>query len=181
MGQKAGNNYKFDQERAAKILRFLRAGAPTTTAAMAGGVSVVTFRAWLKAGADKRTPELERFAQEVDTAIGEARIGFMLEISKAGRATPGVPAVPAVKGKKGKRGIPGRPAVPAKDGDWRALAWLLERTAPKEFGRHLALEGPDGSALPIVPAVLVLPANGRDVKGDEDEGDGDDEPGAGEE
>lgn len=173
MGQKTGNNYKFDSERAAKILRFLRAGAPTTTAAMAAGVSVVTFRAWLKAGADGRTPDLAKFNRDVDESIGQARVGFMLEISRAGRATPGTPATKAIAGKKGKPGTPGRPGVPPKDGDWRALAWLLERTAPKEFGRHLAFEhtGPDGSAIPIIPAVLVLPANGRDVADDEVEAD----------
>ncbi len=68
------------KKREETILQFIRAGAFAEVAAQAAGVSPRTFRDWMARGEGRHptrgsTPQLRRFADAVNQARAEARLG----------------------------------------------------------------------------------------------------------
>lgn len=112
--------------REERILTVLRAGAADKHAAAAAGVSQRTLQAWL-ARAAEHDPGAETSDAEIPKACG-AEAMYVLFARRANEARgQGVAGQLAAIGKA------------ARDGDWRAAAWLLERRHPEEYGKRLAV------------------------------------------
>lgn len=121
-----GRPTKFDQKKQDKIITALKQGSYVESAAAFAGIDKVTLYRWLKRGA-REIDRLENagprakvkktesvyvdFCNAVEQAMAEAEIRDLTTVSKA-----------------------------AKDGDWRAAAWRLERRHPKKWGRQSNVE-----------------------------------------
>ena len=131
------NPLKFTPEVALEIISHLMVGATKKDAAEAAGITRQTIGNWLKWAEDKEfsTEELRAFAFWCNRGRALRRIEALRRIQKLGAD------------------------------DWKAEAWLLERTSD-EYRQHtgLALENPDGSALKTEQITIYrLPDNGRDT------------------
>ena len=131
------NPLKFTPEVALEIISHLMVGATKKDAAEATGITRQTIGNWLKWAEDKEfsTEELRAFAFWCNRGRALRRIEALRRIQKLGAD------------------------------DWKAEAWLLERTSD-EYRQHtgLALENPDGSALKTEQITIYrLPDNGRDT------------------
>ena len=102
-----------------KICDFLRLGNYRETAARAAGVHERTVRTWLKWGLEKKKPIYEQFLEACEKAEAEAEAMGLGVIARAAQA-----------------------------GDWKAMAWRLERKHPERWGlkRSMELSGKAGGA-----------------------------------
>ncbi len=106
---------KLTPEVSEKIVRAIRAGNYPAVAAAHAGIHASTYYRWMERG------ELEgdaveddpyrHFRSEVERAIADSEAAEVGLVLKA-----------------------------ARDGDWRAAAWLLERRFSERWGRHDRLE-----------------------------------------
>ena len=126
------NPLKFTPEVALEIISHLMVGATKKDAAEATGITRQTINNWLTWAGDKElsTEELRAFAFWCNRGRALRRIEALRRIQKLGAD------------------------------DWKAEAWLLERTSD-EYRQHtgLALENPDGSAL----NVAVVPKSSEEM------------------
>ena len=126
------NPLKFTPEVALEIISHLMVGATKKDAAEAAGITRQTIGNWLKWAEDKEfsTEELRAFAFWCNRGRALRRIEALRRIQKLGAD------------------------------DWKAEAWLLERTSD-EYRQHtgLALENPDGTAL----NVAVVPKSSEEM------------------
>jgi hypothetical protein len=92
-----------------KIEQALLLGASYAIAARYAGISISTFERW-RAQAEHARPgtPLARLRERLSAAEGRAAIGWLAHIEQA-----------------------------ARDGDWRASAWKLERRFPDQYGRRV--------------------------------------------
>ncbi len=106
---------KLTHEVSEKIVRAIRAGNYPEVAARHAGVHPSTYYRWMERGAlEGEAPEddpYRHFRSEVDRAIADAEAAEVGLVVKA-----------------------------ARDGDWRAAAWLLERRFGDRWGRRERLE-----------------------------------------
>lgn len=127
---KGGRPTLFTPEVQAKIIGFIRLGAYIETAARAAGISRPTFQEWMKRGGKGEEP-FAGFIAAIEKAMGESEVKDLAHLENA-----------------------------AKNGNWQAAAWRLERRFPKKYGRKLEIAGaPDA---PI--NVSVVKWNGKEVK-----------------
>lgn len=101
------NSSKMTPRIIAKICDALAIGATYKSAAQYAGISECTFHNWMKKGRKARYGRFHDFVQDVEEAKGRAKIGALASIAKA-----------------------------AKDGDWKAAKWLLERREPEGYADH---------------------------------------------
>lgn len=138
----AGQTYvvppsKFSDAAIQECLRNLRLGLPRRTAAALAGWSSSALDSYLTQGraalaAGNPDDAKARFVVAVRRAEAEAKRAALAIIV---RAAQGLDAVLDEQG---------RIVTPAKEGDWRAAAWLLERRWPEQYGPRRLLVGPDG-------------------------------------
>ena len=89
------------------------------TAAVFCGVSKQTLYTWLKRGNEEPNTIFEKLLDALDQAMAESEVRDMIAVNKA-----------------------------VEDGDWRAVAWRLERKFPRKWGKKQILEvskGEEGS------------------------------------
>ena len=102
------------EELQAKVVAFLRNGNYVSTACQANGLGISTFYAWTERGeADIEAGVASVYSEFVEActrAKAEGRAVLLNTIRKAGVGDE------------------------RKAGDWKAAAWILERTNPDEFG-----------------------------------------------
>lgn len=115
-GRLTGRPTALTPEVLERVVLALASGAPDWLAAQAVGVRPNTFSEWRGRGekarelreAGERVPDRERIymqlLDEIDTAMARVEVGALAAIQRA-----------------------------ARDGDWRAAAWLAERTAPDRW------------------------------------------------
>ncbi len=115
------------------IVTAIRAGVTLETAAKYGGITRSTLHQWLQDGRYALnagvTPEEDahaRFVAEVDEALSEFKINAAGGILQAGRD------------------------------QWQALAWLLERRFPDEYGRRQRVEHANAEGAPFMVAATPL-------------------------
>lgn len=95
-------------ERQDKITALIKAGVPNATAAEASGTSETAFYRWMERGDDpeETDPRYREFREAVIRARAEAEAAMVANIR-----------------------------LHARNGDWKADAWLLERSRPERWGR----------------------------------------------
>ena len=134
---------KLTPDTSEAILTALASGVPPEVAAAYAGVVRSTFNDWLAKGraaiahANGNLPEVlasdeyAQFAMEVEMALAKFVVGNSAEIASAGTAR--------------------------SEGDWKALAWQLERRFPQWFSRKLRHEvtGPDGGPIQHEHAITL--------------------------
>ena len=127
------------------VVDALRGGAPPEAAAAFAGISRATYFNWLKRGREAiiqangnaeqivETDPYANFVVSVDEALSRFIVGTVAAIGTAGRT--------------------------ATDGDWRALAWMLERRFPALFGKITRHEvtGKNGQPIQLEHAIVLDP------------------------
>lgn len=103
---KAGRPTKLNEAMKNKICSFIRNGNYVETAAAAAGINKSTLYDWLKKGANQKTGIYKQFSDEVAQAVAESEIKDLGMIQEA-----------------------------AKNGNWQAAAWRLERRFNSKWGR----------------------------------------------
>lgn len=73
---------KFSEEKARKVIQYLKTGCHVETAAAAVGVSRETLYYWMRRGAEGREPYKD-FSEAVDIAYARAEMGLLAIIDKA--------------------------------------------------------------------------------------------------
>lgn len=111
---------KLSEEVQQRAVALLRQGNYIETAARIAGISPATYHGWRERGeadlhAGMRT-EFSEFFEATTRARAEGEATLLQQIRLAAQ------------------GADGRP------GDWRAAAWILERTAPDRFGARQELK-----------------------------------------
>jgi hypothetical protein len=110
----------------ATVTALLRNGNYIETACAAAGLSTTAFYAWMERGeADieaETTSRYRDFTEAVTRARAEGEALLVQEIRAAGRGT--------------ERAV----------GDWKASAWILERTQPEKFGQRREVHHSGGIA-----------------------------------
>jgi transposase len=119
---RARHPYKFDKNKAASIIAALTTGAFTEQVADCAGVDPRTVYRWLKKG--KELSRLDRALTDDERAFAD----FYREAMKS-NAQFEIHALASI----------------ARDSDWRAAAWRLERKFPQRWGnrKRVAIEGID--------------------------------------
>lgn len=116
-GGRNGRKSRLDSELEARFLRGLTAGVGIAAAAAYAGIGRSTVHVWLERGEKEDAAGI--------TAETSEYVAFLNRVTRT-RATVHVQLAAQVI------------AAASSDtaGDWRAGAWMLERLAPAEFGRH---------------------------------------------
>lgn len=119
-----GRPSKLTTERQAEIVKMVKAGVPNATAAQVAGVTESTFYLWMEKGQDPENhdPIYTEFSEAVLRARAEAEAAMVANIR-----------------------------LHARNGDWKADAWLLERSRPERWGRvnRHELTGAGGGAIRV--------------------------------
>lgn len=98
---------KLTPECQKRILDALSVGATHRLACEYGGISQETFYTWIEKGKAGKPPYTE-FLEAFTRTQGTAAVGWLAKIEAAADA-----------------------------GDWRAVAWKLERRYPEEYGKQV--------------------------------------------
>lgn len=124
----AGRKPKLTPELQHQLCELLGGGALVKLACQSVGIPVGTFFRWMQEGEAEKAPAVKREFRE---AITQARATGQLSM---------ISQIQAAAQDRGNR-----------RGDWRALAWLLERMNPELF--HLVdrreISGPAGAPVPV--------------------------------
>lgn len=117
----AGRPTKLTPELQAEICKVLAAGNYLETACAYVGLSRITVRTWMKAGARQKKGHYREFLNAIKKAMAQAELSDVATIKAA-----------------------------AKD-QWQAAAWRLERKNYKRWGRkdRQELTGKDGGAVKV--------------------------------
>jgi hypothetical protein len=122
----------FTPEVRQKILNALKLANFPDTASLFAGVRWETVKGWYErgvtAGPTSRGVEREfyDFSVAFDNAMAEAEVYMLNLVRRAGEPDP----------KTGRI-------------DWSAIAWILERTRPRKFGKQVAHTGPAGGPVEV--------------------------------
>jgi hypothetical protein len=117
-----GRHSLLTSERSAAILDMVRGGVLIKTACAANGITYETLRTWLRRAEDPNDdPKYSAFADAFTRARALAEADAVQMVVTAGHK------------------------------DWRAAAWFLERSFPKDYGRLHNLEhtGADGGTITL--------------------------------
>lgn len=125
-----GRPSKFTPEACEAILLGIRGGNYLNVACELAGVSYRTFRRWMVIAEDPNgDPAYAEFAAKVAQAEAQAEAANIAVIRQAARPTK------------------------ARQGDWKAAAWLEERRHPQRWGRRdttaVEVSGPDGGPIEV--------------------------------
>ena len=133
-GSKLGKRGNFDADKAARIVSYVKAGNYLETAIAAAGLERNIARRWLHDGA--RDPESAEglFAAAVEQARAEAEIRSVALIETHGRDKVREKVETDAAGALTKK------TTETDRGDWRALAWRLERMNPAKFAARVRIE-----------------------------------------
>jgi hypothetical protein len=138
-----GRPTKLTPETEKKIAEAIAMGATYELASMYGGISYDSFALWMKRG-EKEFQRLEgdrakpketeapfcRFFMAIKLAEGQAAVRWLGRIEQA-----------------------------ARDGEWTAAAWKLERRYPQMYGRRaIEVSGPEGGPVQVVSVQDVVNA-----------------------
>jgi transposase-like protein len=109
---RSGRKPGLTEELATRIALLVRRGAYRETACAAAGVSPRTLRQWLRRAGEggPHSARYRKFADALDKAEAEAEMVTAAAILRAGQ------------------------------GDWRALAWILERRGPQRWSPKHAVD-----------------------------------------
>jgi hypothetical protein len=122
------------------IVDAVRGGAYMEHAAAYAGVAESSLYLW-------RAKGREWIGVESDEVPDEVRL--YVEFSEALEKARGTAIVASVgRIREAGQGTPAREGRAARDPDWKADAWWLERTMPDKFGRRLALREEAGGGKP---------------------------------
>jgi transposase len=103
-----GRPSKLTAENAQRIADLVRVGNYLETAAAAANVHRVTLHRWLRRGQEEESGLYREFLESVEKAQAEAESRDVALIAKA-----------------------------ARDGNWQAAAWRLERRFPRKYGQRV--------------------------------------------
>lgn len=121
----AGRPTKLTPELQAEICKVLAAGNYLETACAFVGVSKVTVRNWIKAGARQKKGQYSEFLNAIKKAMAQAELSDVATIKAAGKE------------------------------NWQAAAWRLERKNYKRWGRKDKVTnevvGKNGGPVKIAP------------------------------
>jgi hypothetical protein len=114
-----GRPSKLDPERAKRFFTVIRTGATIEAASALAGVAVRSIYNWLEKGRAGRKGDYVQFLRAFELARAEGEITMISAIRTAGRQ------------------------------DWRATAWILERSYQPKWSLRQQLEhsGPDGAPI----------------------------------
>ena len=118
--RRRGRPSKLTPEVEARIFGAVRCAAPDHVACAAAGIAPSTLTLWQRRARDPNAPrQYRRFAKRLAAARHEGNVGRLAMMHKAAQT------------------------------DWRAAAWLLERTLPRDFSPRQRVEHSGGiRALP---------------------------------
>jgi len=103
------------------IVAALQLGSTYVLAAQAAGVAYNTFNEWMKEGEASSRGAKREFYEAVKKAEGERAARWLQSIEQA-----------------------------AKDGQWQAAAWKLERIYPDDYGRNrIEITGKNGGPIDV--------------------------------
>lgn len=115
-----------------RLLQALRAGSHVESAAQLAGIAARTFHRWMERGdptrKDARDARYRRFREQVEQARAEAETRNVAIVAQAAQT------------------------------DWKAAAWLLERTYPERWARASQrglIDGPESAMAPGDPFAEV--------------------------
>lgn len=112
---------KLTQEVKKRIVAAIKQGATYELSSQYGGIHYDTFNRWMKQGQEETEGEFCQFYEAIKKAEGEAVVGWLRKIEAS-----------------------------ARDGNWQAAAWKLERRYPKDYGKQLhEIAGPGGGPLQV--------------------------------
>jgi transposase-like protein len=146
----AGRNTKLTSGLQSELLAMLTTGAYIEHACKAVGLHPATYYNWINLG--------QEYANDLElgkTPNKKSRVFFeFFEAVERARARTATRVVGLV--------------MRAAEKDWRAGAFWLERSFPKEWGRQrLEVSGPDGEPIEVESSssnvLIVLPHNSRDA------------------
>lgn len=108
------------------IVDALSVGATHRIACEYAGISQDTLYKWLSKGADGKAPYAE-FSEQIARTQGRTAVGWLAKIEAAANA-----------------------------GDWKAVAWKLERRYPQEYGKTVQEHtGPGGGPM-LMPTLQII-------------------------
>lgn len=154
-----GRSAKLTDERSTRIVDLVRTGCTVKNAAESSGIDEGTFYRWMARGAEHRAPAMYRkFREDVLRARAEAEARAVAEIRRGARGGTVIERRTITR-RDGTVEQVERLAPP----DWKADAWFLERSRPKDWGRRTLVEvsGVDGADIP-----LAVTHTARDALGD---------------
>lgn len=125
---KKGRPTKISAEIQAEIVKYIKIGCYVETAVSCVGLAKGTFYDWMQKGQRQKRGPFRNFYLAVDQAIAESEAR---DIARLDQLVIGVPAKYDEGGKKIREEVPG---------DWRGIAWRLERRHPKKWGRRDAFK-----------------------------------------
>jgi hypothetical protein len=99
---------KLTPETIKKLCEAIRLGAPYEHACNYAGIGFSTFNRWREKAENSKSGKFWQFWQDIKKAEGDATKGWLKIIEDA-----------------------------AKEGNWPAAAWKLERRYPTEFGKRI--------------------------------------------
>jgi transposase len=117
-----GRNDTLTPERQENIIALLRDGVLIKDACEIAGVPLSTFYDWLKKGDEPAAePKFSEFSESITRARAQAKAVAVQNITGQGAT------------------------------DWRASAWFLERSFPKDYGKQQKIEhtGADGGPITL--------------------------------
>lgn len=123
------------------VLDFIRLGAPLHLAAKAAGVGDSTLRSWREQGSRKRPDARYRaFLADCEKAEAESVIRSLADIRRAAAGDPYKITKTITKTVRGANGelvpVTETTTTEGVKREWQAAAWLSERRATADFGRH---------------------------------------------
>jgi hypothetical protein len=157
-GRPGGPDELSDEARKALFNAARVPGMSRDVAAITAGIHPRTLYTWLAKGkTDSKAASVQQYRQfrhDFLKAEAEAEAAALALISKAGQPRT------VTKTKHGKRDGKDfeETTIEREEGDWRALAWILERRKPHKFGRrdHMTHAGDDNR-----PVKFVLDTGGK--------------------
>lgn len=154
--KRGGRPTKLNEQVIAEICRFIEAGNWFEVSCRLAGINEETGNVWLKLGRtgqqqgkNKPQPIHKQFAEAVQTAVDRREAALAMQIRKS--AQGGTKTHVATKTVTKPDGTKVEERVESlQPPDWRAAAWILERTAPDRWGKQrLEVTGADGGPVKI--------------------------------
>lgn len=134
-----GRPSKLTPELQAEVVRAIGDGLYRKDAARLVGVHPESLNKWMQTGRKATHGKHREFYLAVTKEEERVKLLACRSILRAGHGTPGTKSSRMVKGADGVERLEVT-IKPARAGDWKALAWWLERKFPEEFGRRDALK-----------------------------------------
>ncbi len=146
--KKTGRKLLLNEALIEKISEHLENGATYQAAASMSGISNSTLKSWMQKGNEAIEKDIDNIYVAFVSAVTHARENWKQSLVEQIRQ--------------------------AGTEDWRALAWLLERQFPKEYGRKLELDGSlDNNTERTVKVEFVKPKKRtkKDITGEDNGGE----------